>query len=129
MKKLGFVLLIALVGCAKCPEEKKSWTGEWDAKWTTNPAAYGNLGADMKFEMNGKFNFECKEMTLSAFGYENCIFGVDTLEHTQLWRVSGDTLMLENEDGDPGMHYRILSTSENEIRLLLVDDIYVTLTK
>ena len=83
----------------------------------------------MEFYMDGSFVFTKDSLTVTANGYPDCIFNVDTLAHTQSWYVSSDTLFLVNDPGTPGMTYRVASKSEDRIQLQLMEDIFVTLTK
>ena len=127
MKKILCVFLVILVGCTS--SENEAWEGKWQAKWTTDPAGYGELAKDLKFEMDGSFDFKDEELTISAYGYSGCVFGTDTLEHTILWRINGDTLELQNTEDEPGIQYKILNQADNQISLQLVEDIFITLSK
>ncbi len=129
MKRIPFLFLMFAFACQTADSTMEAWQGEWQAKWKTDPAGYGELAAQMSFEMNGKFTFDGEQATIAAYGYEGCIFNMDTLEHTLIWVVRSDTLELQNEPGEPGIQYKVLEQSENEIRLQLVDDIFITLTK
>ncbi len=127
MKKILVLFLIVLMGCATSTEGP--FQGKWQAKWTTDPAGYGELANEMKFEMEGSFEFDEENLTILAFGYEGCVFGSDTLNHTLTWSVRGDTLELRNNPEEPGIQYNLLSQTDSEINLQLVDDIFITLSK
>ena len=79
--------------------------------------------------MNGNFIFTADSLTVTAQGFEGCIFNSDTLTHTQSWYVENDTLFLMNDPDLPGMTYQIKSKSANTIELQLMEDIFVTLSK
>ena len=102
--------------------------GSWNAEWETPPESYPEV-KDMEFYMTGRFAFTEDSLTKTVNGYPGCIFAVDTLSHTQSWYVSGDTLFLMNGPDSPGMTYRMATNSDNRIRLQLMQDIFVTLTK
>ncbi|MCP4460765.1 MAG: hypothetical protein GY816_22500 [Cytophagales bacterium] len=127
MKKVALIILVILVGCTTLEDD--AFQGKWKAKWTTDPAGYGELTNELKFEMDGSFNFDEDELTIAAYGYDGCIFYSDTLMHSQFWKASGDTLELQNSPEEPGIQYKILSQTNNEIKLQLVEDIFITLTK
>ena len=127
MKKVVLFLLVILTGCTS--SEDDIFQGKWTAKWTTDPEGYGDLAKDLEFEMDGFFGFEEDELTIEAFGYKGCVFGSDTLEHTLSWKVRGDILELQNNPEEPGIQYKILTQTDSEIKLQLVEDIFITLTK
>ncbi len=134
MKRLAFILTFAVAaGCNSTSEEKSlnrpsEWHGEWNAEWETPPESYPGV-EDMEFYMTGKFAFTQDSLTKTVNGYPGCIFAIDTLAHSQIWHVSGDTLYLMNGEESPGMTYVITSKTDNRIRLQLMEDIYVTLSK
>lgn len=126
---IGILLFTACgTGSTESSVPPPEWLGEWKAEWETLPESYPDI-EDMEFYMNGKFFITEDSLTVLANGYPGCIFNVDTLSHTQLWRVSNDTLFLQNEPNTPGMTYQIKAFSESRIELQLMDDIFVTLTK
>jgi len=123
---------VTMVACST-PSENESkqpseWHGSWKAEWETPPESYPEV-EDMEFYMDGSFVFTTDSLTVTANGYPECIFNVDTLSHTQLWYVSNDTLYLINDPETPGMTYRVASKSEDRIKLQLMEDIFVTLSR
>ena len=127
MKKVTLLVLVLLVGCS--PSKEDAFQGKWTAKWTTDPAGYGELANELAFEMDGTFDFDEEKLTIAAYGYAGCVFGSDTLEHTLTWKVHGDTLELQNNPKEPGIQYKVLNKTSSEIQLQLVEDIFITLTK
>lgn len=132
MNKYSLTLLlltILLISCSNDKEESTEiWNGKWIANWETLPESYPGI-TDVDFTMNGTFEFNDQEMTITANGYPGCIFNVDTITHSQLWKVSNDTLFLFNDPKVMSMTYKVDKLSEDSIRLQLMSDIFVTLTK
>ena len=130
--KLIALFILALGACTSgTGEETKRpdlWMGEWDAEWETPPESYPGL-TDMEFYMEGKFIFTEDSLTVINHGFPGCIFAVDTLKHTQSWKISNDTLVSYNDLSTPGMTYKVKSIEENRVKLQLMDDIFVTLSK
>ena len=124
---LVVLMIVVLMGCTSL--ENEAWEGTWQAKWTTDSAGYGELANDMEFEMDGTFNFQDRNVTISAYGYSGCVFGTDTLEHTILWKINGDTLQLQNTEDEPSIQYKILNQTDKKINLQLVEDIFITLSR
>ena len=121
-----------MVACS-APSENESkqpseWHGNWKAEWETPPESYPGV-EDMEFYMDGNFVFTSDSLTVTANGYPDCIFSVDTVSHSQLWYVSNDTLFLVNDPDIPGMTYRVASKSDDRIKLQLMEDIFVTLSR
>jgi hypothetical protein len=80
--------------------------------------------------MDGIFEFsEAQKVTVIAFGFPGCIFSTDTLMHTLEWIKQGDTLSLVETGEKYGINYKILQLSDDNMRLQLMDDILITLTK
>lgn len=133
MKKIFFIPIILLFSCSPSADEKSAnrpseWQGTWNAEWETPPESYPGI-EDMEFYMDGKFVFTQDSLTKTVHGYPGCIFAVDTLSHTQSWYVSNDTLFLINDKESPGMTYKIAEKSDDRIKLQLLEDIFVTLSK
>jgi hypothetical protein len=103
--------------------------GDWTAKWSTDPASFGEIEGISDYTMNGKFIFTDQKLNIKAYGFEGCVFSTDTLDHNLMWSVSNDSLVLINDDKTPGMVYQIKSMTEDKIELQLLDDIMLTLTK
>jgi len=132
VKRASFLILILfLYSCSGSSEQANrpsEWIGEWNAEWETPPESYPGV-EDMEFFMDGTFSFTEDSLTIVNNGYTDCIFAVDTLKHTQSWKISNDTLILYNDSETQGMTYQITSVSEDQIKLQLMSDIFVTLTK
>lgn len=128
---LVLFLFVVLFGCTVANESERSssdWVGSWRARWETSPESYPDAQG-MAFYMNGHFLFTEDSLTIRAHGFKQCIFNADTLAHTQTWHVSSDTLFLFNYPEQVGMTYKIISRARNQIKLQLLEDIFVTLTR
>lgn len=128
------IFLVALVAVFACTETKKNerpshWGGEWRATWKTDPASFEGIEGITDYTMPGKFIFKGDSVNIKAFGFEGCVFSKDTLDHVLVWKVSGDSLILINDEDTPGMVYSIRESGEKKISLQLMDDIFLTLEK
>jgi len=133
MKKIYFLMIVSIMACSRSATEKTTnrppeWVGTWKAEWETPPESYPGI-EDMEFYMNGAFVFTPDSLTVTANGYPGCIFNVDTLSHTQSWFVANDTLFLVNNPKSPGITYKIVDKKEDRVKLQLLEDIFVTLTR
>ncbi|MBU2915442.1 MULTISPECIES: hypothetical protein [Reichenbachiella] len=127
-----FVLFFVLVlsSCESGKEKKQSLVGNWDVQWVTYPDNEAPMDPSINLTMNGKMDIKPDgKITISAFGYENCIFGKDTLVHSLEWEMLGDTLNVKNKGDEFGMPYKILEASDSKVKLQLVEDVYLFLTK
>jgi|TARA_B110000503_G_scaffold143711_1_gene247439 hypothetical protein len=118
------VLIFTLVSCGG-----NEIDGEWRAVWEIRPASFENIENITSFKMDGRFLFKEDSVIIMAYGYEGCIFGVDTIQHAQSWKISGDTLYLLNEANLQGISYLITSKTDQSIELQLMDDIFIHLNK
>ncbi|PIB36909.1 hypothetical protein BFP72_16615 [Reichenbachiella sp. 5M10] len=104
--------------------------GQWDVQWVTYPDKNAPLDPNINLTMNGKMDLKKNgQITISAYGYDNCIFGKDTLIHSLTWEILGDTLNVKNQGDEFGMPYVILESSENKVKLQLVEDVFLFLTR
>ena len=127
MKKIiPFSLII--FSLFSCSDEVKL-QGTWDAVWETSSESFGKITGIESFTMNGKFIFQGDSITIVAHGYKGCVFGVDTIQHSQTWKMQNDTLYLVNESNLQGISYFIKSKDENSIELQLMEDIFIHLKK
>jgi len=128
---LHLVTIFMLASCSSSSSENDrpaAWIGDWKAEWETPPESYPDL-TDMEFYMDGRFVFSEDSLTVINNGYPGCIFAVDTLKHTQSWKISNDMLISYNDTSTPGMAYKVKSLSGNSIELQLMEDIFIKLTK
>jgi hypothetical protein len=129
MKKSFFLILILIAACSVSDNERPGeWRGDWKAYWETPPESYPGIdGVD--FTMDGIFEFNGDSMTITAYGYPGCIFHADTIKHTQSWKIGSDTLFLYSDPEAISMTYIIQRLNADSIRLQLMDDIFITLTR
>lgn len=109
--------------------EKRIYIGTWTAKWKTPPESFQGMDVFTSFEMDGSFVFTKDSVTVTAAGFPGCVFGVDTISHTQGWSLSNDTLNLISEQGLLGISYKVNGLSEEVIELQLLEDIFISLEK
>lgn len=125
------LFILWLSACGTTDKEKATGLldGQWTAQWDTDPASFPEVADASIYTMNGHFEFNGDQVTVTAYGFPGCIFSTDTLSHTLSWKLSGDTLSLVNEGDIYGMTYQVLSQKDNLVRLQLMEDITVTLTR
>ena len=129
-KFLFATAIIATVILVSCSNNKSPLVGNWTAQWVTDPAGYPGVDPSTQFTMDGKFEFTAGgEVTISAYGHDACIFSSDTLVHSLNWKHENDTLRLVNENDIHGMTYTILNLDEKEMKLQLMEDIFLNLKR
>ncbi|MEO9965777.1 MAG: hypothetical protein ABJF11_08315 [Reichenbachiella sp.] len=140
MKKRHLTLLILALAIMlnACDSTKgeterisKTIAGDWNVQWVTYPDQNASQTEGINYTMNGLMNIkEDGKITISAYGYDGCIFGSDTLIHTLNWEVVSDTVLNLINDGDKyGIPYTIKEISDDKIKLQLVEDVFLFLTK
>jgi hypothetical protein len=136
-KKLIILIVILVLGTVGLffyysqQADSKRFFGSWKASWKTSPASFAGIDAFTDFEMDGEFIFTKDSVTIIANGFPGCVFGVDTLSHTQAWKLSvaADTLDLISEGGMVGISYKINGLSDQFVELQLLEDIFISLEK
>jgi len=103
--------------------------GDWKVQWITKPEAGLEIDPTVNYTMNGKMIFTDSKLTINAYGYKGCIFGSDTLSHALNWGIKGDTLNLINKGDEFGIPYIIKEASSDKIKLQLVEDVFLFLTR
>lgn len=140
MKKIPFALfiIIAHLVLGACQSSKESTSsvaeslaGKWNVQWVTYPEKNAQLNASINYTMNGVMDIEENgKITIHAYGYQGCIFGTDTLSHTLNWALESDTVLNLTNDGDKyGIPYTIKELKTDKIKLQLVEDVFLFLTK
>ena len=115
--------------CSNGDQPGQILEGKWKATWKTSREAFPEVGEDISFSMEGWVDFESDDVTITAYGYPGCIFSADTLQHSQKWVLKNDTLEMLNEGDVRGISYLLKQKSEDSIELVLMGDIYVSLTR
>ncbi|MCC5921646.1 MAG: hypothetical protein LAT68_14585 [Cyclobacteriaceae bacterium] len=131
-KQIRFYLLLCVIGVSSCavPENiTGGMQGEWDALWVSDPNAFPEIEEKANLKMNGKVFFsEDGSATLHAYGYQGCVFNVDTMRNVLRWRINDDTLDFINEKDLFTMSYKIKDISDSVIHLNFMEDIDLYLT-
>jgi hypothetical protein len=131
MNRIILFILTASSIIVSCSDQKNNeLEGEWNVQWVTDPASYPDVDASINFTMNGKFNFEKSgKLTIDAYGYEGCIFSNDTLSHSLNWKINNDTLSTFNNKDLHGISYKITEQAPNKVKLQMMEDIFLHLTR
>ncbi len=129
MRSSLLILPIILFVVACTESDKPNLEGTWNAKWKTMPSSFQGISDITSFEMDGYFIFSGDSLTVIAQGYPGCVFGVDTIQHTQIWQLSNDSLHLINENNIRGISYEVKSIDDKNISLKLMEDIFLDLER
>jgi hypothetical protein len=141
---IGFFSFVVLVSCdtgeikSSDPEasqispidDEDMLLGSWEAKWETQAEAFSINGEYKNLTMKGKVHFkENGKVKIQAYGYQGCIFMSDTMINELRYILTGDTVSLLAEDENFGLPYHIIEANHNMVKLILMDDIALTLTR
>ena len=122
------VMSCKTTGSSKCEKDPR-FLGKWDAKWITDPSFFPEIENIDSFEMDGSFDITCDSILVVAYGYQGCIFGADTISHTQGWDIGKDSLHLMNLNNARGISYIFEFQQDGGLVLKLMGDIFVNLKK
>jgi hypothetical protein len=134
MKKLViFIFIIAAQLFYSCHEDgdqiKESLSGKWKARWELNNPELKDVFSPEQMIMDGEVIFEQDQAKIRAFGFEGCAFTSDTSENLLSFEKNDSTLNLMNADHQVIFSYVVQEQKPNYLKLLLMDDISLTLTK
>lgn len=131
MKNPILYFIITMAVFTSCAESPHSYVhGEWKARWETDPGSYPDSLTVASYSMDGKWIFnDDQTMSIAAYGFDGCIFGEDTLYHTQNWEVKNDTIFMMTDQKVASLTCKIVEKTDNAIKLQLLPDIFVQLTK
>jgi hypothetical protein len=139
MKRLNFfsvvisilpLLFFILHSCGFKQSKEEIIVGEWSAHWETVPdeSLPGISGENLK--MKGAIHFrESGKVDISAYGFQGCIFSDDTMINTLNWELADSILRFIDEGDEFGLPYKINKFGKNEIHLVLLEDINLTLSR
>ncbi len=103
--------------------------GEWNAEWSTQSEELANI-PDQHRRMQGKIKFhEDGSVEIAAYGYDGCIFSSDTLTNQLSWKLEDSILRFIDQGDEEGLAYDVDAMAEQEMRLVLMEDIYLTLRR
>lgn len=121
---------IFLNGCHEYGDQlKNSLSGKWKARWELNNPDLSEIFSPEQMIMDGEVIFEHNHARIRVFGFEGCAFTSDTSENILSFEKNDSILNLMNSDKQVIFSYVIKEEKNNYLRLLLMDDISLTLTK
>jgi hypothetical protein len=141
---IGFFSFVVIVSCDNgdikrsepgtseiSPLDKENMLlGSWEAKWETQGEAFSITDEYKNLSMKGKIHFkENGKVKIQAFGYQGCVFMSDTMINELRYVLTGDTISLLAEDENFGLPYHIIEAHHNMVKLILMEDIALTLTR
>ena len=104
--------------------------GQWQATWNADPKAYPNTPEGAVFTMQGTFTFTNEgTVHIEGYGKPGCVFYADTMRHSAQWQLQGDSLHIKTANDPYGIYYTITEKSSNSLKMSLIEDITITLTK
>ncbi len=129
---ITFVIFFAtfLNGCHEYGDQmKNSLSGKWKARWELNNPDLNDIFSSEQMIMDGEVIFDQGHARIRAFGFDGCAFTSDTSENILSFEKNDSILNLMNSDKQVIFSYVIKEEKNNYMRLLLMDDISLTLTK
>ncbi len=134
MEKLVITFIIFLTflldGCHENGEQlKNSLSGKWRARWELNNPELNNVFKPEQMIMEGEVIFDENQARIRAFGFDGCAFTSDTSENVLSYKKNDSILNLMNSDEQVIFSYVIKDEKYRYLKLLLMDDISLTLTK
>lgn len=117
----------------RCISEKKDidhsyFDGKWEAEWLFTDSEMRDMFMESALSMQGEVIFDQQQLVeITAYGFEGCIFAVDTATNTMRYEFQDSVLNLINSEDEVVFSYRIKEQLPDRLTLLLMDDIQLTL--
>lgn len=133
-----FIFSIILLSCNTNKEKQNENTtkspsetiiGQWKARWEISGEEVQDF-PEYRKKMEGKMNFrDDGEVTITSFGFDECLIKTDTSVDVMRWKIDDGTLRIIDKKDVNGIPYSIQNFERNKIQLSLMDDIHLTLTR
>ena len=127
----GFVLCVLIfAGCESGKTNRENMIlGHWTAMWETTMEDLENIDRD-NLKMHGNILFrDDGQVVIEAYGHDGCVFSSDTLKNQLQWKLDGETLRFIDKGDDMGLPYQIKNFHADQVELVLMNDIFLTLKR
>ena len=112
-----------------CENKLKPFLGHWKAEWSISKNRESFLNTTKSPIMHGVFSFNNKgSVLIQGFGYPNCLFSEDTIIYNANWLIKDGQLVVGNKEKNE-FYYNIESLDSTKIKMTLLDDIHLILSK
>ncbi|MBR9999914.1 MAG: hypothetical protein KFF73_13135 [Cyclobacteriaceae bacterium] len=133
MNKIAALFLFAVIMFSGCGKEDVQYadpiSGKWKARWELMNPVMHDFFQDEQRIMDGEVFFYMNQAKIRAFGFEGCAFKTDTSENILHFKKENGMLKLIDSDDDVIFSYLIANESDDLLKLLLMEDISLTLTR
>ncbi len=103
--------------------------GKWEVLWQMTGDEVADFPPESR-RMSGKMNFkENGEVEVITYGYKGCLFMQDTSTNIMNWKLENQVLRFMDKEDIHGIPYTIEEISRREIKLSIMENIYLTLRK
>ena len=123
-------LIFCIQSCQWGKSKEDTIVGEWKAHWETSVDESLMELDETSLKMDGTIRFmEDGKVEIAAFGFDGCIFSSDTMSNVLSWQLDDTVLRFIDKQDDHGLPYTINKFSRNELKLTLLEDINLTLSR
>lgn len=101
--------------------------GKWKARWTLSVPPGEDIS---RYSADGMMHFyEDGTGEIIVYGRKDSVLATETAINSVLWTMENDTLHIVSKGEKTGIKYTITEKKEDFLRLVLVDDILLVLTR
>ena len=123
-------IIFFVQSCQWNKSKEETIVGEWNAHWETSIDESLTDLDETSLKMDGIIHFmEDGQVEIAAFGFDGCIFSSDTMSNVLNWQLDDTVLRFIDHGDDHGLPYTINKFSRNELKLTLLEDINLTLSR
>jgi hypothetical protein len=125
------VLIFIFSQCTSEKESQRSYLdGTWEAEWLLVDEDMQQMFSPSEISMNGQVVFDENKMAeITAYGFEGCVFTADTAKNHLSYDFQDSLLNLLNNEKEVVFSYRVKEKLPDQLKLVLMDDILLTLRR
>ena len=128
------LLFFSIALIISCSDEKNNsgyeLSGSWKANWYLSDENLETFFTSDQMNMQGEVNFiNDKQVSIKAYGFNGCAFTPDTTVNQLYYRIDDSLFNLVNHSDEIIFSYLIQERRPGYIRMLLMDDIQLTLIR
>jgi hypothetical protein len=131
LRVLFFLGVLQLFQCTSEEDSANSYIdGTWKAEWLLTDDSMKEMFSASEITMDGELIFnENNIVKITAYGFDGCVFASDTATNQLKYDFQDSLLHMINGEKEIVFSYQVKEKLPDQLTLLLMDDILLTLRR